>query len=38
MAAGAQNLPKWQAIANLVPQKKYFFHDFFSLTFKYGTV
>ena len=25
MADGARRLPKWQAIANLVPNKKYFF-------------
>jgi len=31
MAGGARFLPKWQATANLVPNKKYFYGMIFAL-------
>jgi len=47
MAAGARRLPKWQPLANLVPnafvangvpKENLFFVDFFYLLFKYDRV
>lgn len=47
MADGGRRLPKWQptanavpnyAVANAMPQKKYYFEDFFYLLFKVRSV